>query len=207
KILVTDSLYAPYIDSDYKNFTSRLSPTDTLPRAGMRIPVLRNLAKDFKWSEYDIKWHEDVILKGLAIGMSSLSPEEKIEELKTLLPYLSSWDQTDIIITAFKLKKKNRDIYLPFFLSLLEEKQVFTKRLGIVWLMSNRKELDRDETLQRIINSDDEKEYYISMAVAWAFSAFYADDPEIKAQLDKLSPGTRKLAERKIRESRRCKPL
>ena len=205
--MVTDSLYAPYLDSEYKDFTSRLSTTDTLPRAGMRIPILRQLAKDFDWREYEIKWHEDVILKGLAIGLSKLSPEEKIEELKDLLPLLSSWDQTDIIVTVFKIKKKNREVYLPFFLSLLEDGHVFTKRLGIVWLMSNRKELDRDETLERIINSDDEGEYYISMAVAWAFSSFYADDPEIKDQLNKLSPGTRRLAERKIRESRRCKPL
>ena len=205
--MVTDSLYAPYLDSEYKDFTSRLSTTDTLPRAGMRIPILRQLAKDFDWREYEIKWHEDVILKGLAIGLSKLSPEEKIEELKDLLPLLSSWDQTDIIVTVFKIKKKNREVYLPFFLSLLEDGHVFTKRLGIVWLMSNRKELNRDETLERIINSDDESEYYISMAVAWAFSSFYADDPEIKDKLNKLSPGTRRLAERKIRESRRCKPL
>ena len=205
--MVTDSLYAPYLDSEYKDFTSRLSTTDTLPRAGMRIPILHQLAKDFDWREYEIKWHEDVILKGLAIGLSKLSPEEKIEELKALLPFLSSWDQTDIIVTVFNIKKKNREVYLPFFLSLLEDGHVFTKRLGIVWLMSNRKELNRDETLERIINSDDENEYYISMAVAWAFSSFYADDPEIKDKLNKLSPGTRRLAERKIRESRRCKPL
>ena len=205
--MVTDSLYAPYLDSEYKEFTSRLSTTDTLPRAGMRIPILRQLAKDFDWREYEIKWHEDVILKGLAIGLSKLSPEEKIEELKALLPFLSSWDQTDIIVTVFKIKNKNREVYLPFFLSLLEDGHVFTKRLGIVWLMSNRKELNRDETLERIINSDDESEYYISMAVAWAFSSFYADAPNIKGQLNNLSPGTRRLAERKIRESRRCKPL
>ena len=73
--------------------------------------------------------------------------------------------------------------------------------------MSNRKELDRDETLEKIINADDEDVYYISLAVAWAFSFFYIDDPEIKILLDGLSPKTRKLAERKIRESRRSKPL
>ena len=144
---------------------------------------------------------------GLAIGGSDLSPKDKIQELKKLLPYLSAWDQTDIIITVFKIKKKNKDVYLQFFTSLLEDERTFPKRLGIVWLMSNRKELDRDETLEKIINADDEDVYYISLAVAWAFSFFYIDDPEIKILLDRLSPKTRKLAERKIRESRRSKPL
>ena len=76
--MVTDSLYAPYVDTLYKDFSSRLSPTDTLPRAGIRIPILRNLAKTFNWKEYEIKWHEDVMLVGLSIGMSKLKPEEKI---------------------------------------------------------------------------------------------------------------------------------
>ena len=205
--MVTDSLYAPYVDEKYRDFTSRLSTSDTLPRLVIRVPILRKLAKEIDWKEYEIKWHEDVMLIGLAIGGSKLSPEEKVEELKGLLPYLSAWDQTDIIITVFKNKKKNKDVYTPFFSSLLIDERTFPKRLGIVWLMSNRKELDRDETLEMIINADDENEYYISIAVAWAFSFFYADDPSIKPYLDKLSPKTRKLAERKIRESRRCEPL
>ena len=205
--MVTDSLFAPYADEKYKDFTSRLSTSDTLPRLGIRVPILRKLAKEIDWREYEIKWHEDVILIGLAIGGSDLSPKDKIQELKKLLPYLSAWDQTDIIITVFKIKKKNKDEYLQFFTSLLEDERTFPKRLGIVWLMSNRKELDRDETLEKIINADDEDVYYISLAVAWAFSFFYIDDPEIKILLDRLSPKTRKLAERKIRESRRSKPL
>ena len=205
--MVTDTLYAPYLDPKYKDFTSRLSTSDTLPRAGIRIPILRQLAKEIEWRDYEIKWHEDVILIGLAIGVSGLSPKEKVEELKTILPYLSTWDQTDIIMTVFKLKKNNKDVYLPFFTSLLEDERVFPKRMGIVWLMSNRKGLDRDETLKRIISSDDENQYYISMAVAWAFSFFYIDDPETRIYLEKLNPKTRKLAERKIRESRRSKPL
>lgn len=158
--MVTDSLYAPYVDSFYKDFSSRLSPTDTLPRAGIRIPVLRNLAKTFNWKEYEIKWHEDVMLVGLSIGMSKLKPEEKIEELKALLPYLSSWDQTDIIATVFKMKKGNREVFYSFFSSLLSDQRTFSRRLGIVWLMGNRKYLDRYETLLHIIKSDDENEYY-----------------------------------------------
>ena len=205
--MVTDSLFAPSVDAKYKDFTSRLSTSDTLPRLGIRVPILRKLAKEIDWREYEIKWHEDVILIGLAIGGSDLSPKDKIQELKKLLPYLSAWDQTDIINTVFKIKKKNKDVYLQFFTSLLEDERTFPKRLGIVWLMSNRKELDRDETLEKIINADDEDVYYISLAVAWAFSFFYIDDPEIKILLDRLSPKTRKLAERKIRESRRSKPL
>ena len=109
--MVTDSLYAPYVDEKYRDFTSRLSTSDTLPRLGIRVPILRKLAKEIDWKEYEIKWHEDVMLIGLAIGGSKLSPEEKVEELKGLLPYLSAWDQTDIILTVFKIKKKNKDVF------------------------------------------------------------------------------------------------
>ena len=106
--MVTDSLFAPYVDEKYKDFTSRLSTSDTLPRLGIRVPILRKLAKEIDWREYEIKWHEDVILIGLAIGDSDLSPKDKIQELKKLLPYLSAWDQTDIKKKKKKKKKKNK---------------------------------------------------------------------------------------------------
>lgn len=203
----TDSLYKPYIDEKYKEFSKGLSTTDSLERKGIRIPILKTLAKDFNWKEYEIKWHEDVMLRGLAIGMSKLTAEEKIKELDALLPYLTTWDLTDTIAGAYKVKKSNREVFFPYFSSLLKRENPFSRRLGIVWLMGNRKKLSDIDTLSLIINSDDEKEYFVSMAVAWAFSAYYADDPGIKPLLQKLSPTTRKRAERKIRESRRCVPL
>ena len=71
--MVTDSLFAPYIDEKYRKFALSLSPSDKLPRVGIRIPILRKLSKEVDWREIEINYMEDVILKGLAMGFSKES--------------------------------------------------------------------------------------------------------------------------------------
>ncbi len=204
--MVTDSLYRPYADEEYRKFAYSLSPTDTLERKGIRIPVLRRLSRLVNPDDIEIRYHEDVILSALAIGYSKKPAEEKLEKLRKLLPFLSSWDQTDTIVSAFRPDKDEEEAYLSFFTSLLEEREVFSRRLAIVWLMTMRKIYDRNMLFPLIISCDDEKEYYISMAVAWAVSEFIIEDKLLLTGLDELSPVTRRRAEQKLRDSLRFNP-
>jgi len=200
----TEQLYDKYKDANYKKFAKSLSPTDKLDRIGIRIPDLRKLAKTIKADDIEIKYHEDVILKGLAIANEKISFNEKAKKLNKLLPYLSSWDQTDIIQSALKPTKSNKEDMYIYFKTLLQNKDIFTRRLAIVWLMSNRKKYNKEEILDLIISSDSD-EYYIMMAVAWALSYFYFDDNETLALFDKVSAKTKKKAIQKINESKRLK--
>lgn len=63
--MVTDTLYEPYVDEKYKIFASSLSPTGTLERKGIRIPLLRKLSRTVNSDDIEIRYHEDVILRGL----------------------------------------------------------------------------------------------------------------------------------------------
>ncbi len=199
--MVTDTLYEGYIDGKYKAFSSKLSKTDTLPRVGIRIPALRALSKTLSPDDIEITYHEDVILKGLSIGYEKTEPEEKLKKLHALLPALSSWDQTDTIVTAFRPRNGEKEQFYSFFSSLLESREVYPKRLGIVWMMSNRKSYDREEVIEAIIKADDSEEYYISMAAAWALATFISDDRAFLPYLDKVSSKTKKRAEQKLRDS------
>ena len=203
--MVTDELYKPYIDESYKDFASRLSLTDTLPRLGIRVPIIRMLSKTIKADDIEISYHEDVILKGLAIGAEDIPFEDKEDKLYKLFPYLSSWDQTDIIATAFRLKRKDFAEAERFFFSLLNEERIYPKRLGIVWILQNRKKLDAEHAINALIKADDENEYYISMAIAWALSFFYLDNPDNKSYMKNASSITLKRTKQKIRDSRRYK--
>ncbi len=199
--MVTDTLYEPFIDEKYRLFASSLSPTGTLERKGIRIPVLRKLSRTVNPDDIEIRYHEDVILKGLAIGK-----ERNLYKLTLLLPLLSSWDQTDTIASAFKPEENERDRYYSYFTSLLSSREVFPKRLAIVWLMTNRKLFGRKAVTDAIIKADDEDEYYISMAVAWALSALIIDDRTILSRLDEVSTVTKKRTEQKLRDSFRFNP-
>ncbi len=204
--MVTDSLYAPYADERYRDFAKRLSKTDTLPRKGIRIPVLRKLSKTLRPEEIEITYHEDVILRGLATGYEKTKADVKLKKLTSLLPFLSSWDQTDTIVSAFRPQKGEEKEFYSFFSSLTESREVYPKRLSVVWLMTHRKLYDREESVERIIRADDEDEYYISMAVAWALSFFIMDDNSLLEKLEEVSAVTRKRTEQKLRDSYRFNP-
>ncbi len=199
--MVTDTLYEPYVDEKYKIFASSLSPTGTLERKGIRIPLLRKLSRTVNSDDIEIRYHEDVILRGLAIGK-----ERRLDKLTLLLPFLSSWDQTDTIGPAFKPEESERDRYYSYFTSLLSSREVFPKRLAVVWLMTNRKLFERKTVTDLIIKADEENEYYISMAVAWALSALIIDDRTLLPRLEEVSGQTKKRTEQKLRDSFRFNP-
>lgn len=202
----TDLLYAPYREERTRIFNEKISNDRIYPHAGVRIPVLRKLAKGLDPDDIDIKYHEDVILKGLAIANMKAPFSEKLGKLDELLPLLSAWDHTDVIASSLKPRKDEKDAALAYFSRLLEDERTFPRRLGIVYLMSHRKDYDDKESLLEAITEADSSEYYISMAVAWALSFFYIDDKESASPyFDKVSEQTRRRAWQKVRDSRRTK--
>ena len=67
----TKDLYAPYASEHTRVFNERISKDPVYPFAGVRIPVLRRLAKEAAPDEITIRYHEDVILKGLAVPLQA----------------------------------------------------------------------------------------------------------------------------------------
>ena len=137
----TDALYAPYRNEKTKAFNEKITKDEVYPQAGVRIPVLRSLAKTISNpDEITIRYHEDVILKGLAIAAMKAPLKEKLSKLGSMLDALSAWDHADVIASSLKPRKAEREEALAYFLKLLEDKRTFPRRLGIVYLMSHRKD-------------------------------------------------------------------
>ena len=97
----TDLLYAPYREERTRIFNEKISNDRIYPHAGVRIPVLRKLAKGLDPDDIDIKYHEDVILKGLAIANMKAPFSEKLGKLDELLPLLSAWDMALFACVCF----------------------------------------------------------------------------------------------------------
>ena len=202
----TEALYAPYKEERTRIFNERISNDQVYPHIGVRIPILRKLAKGISPDDIPIRYHEDVTLKGLAIAEMKAPLSEKLDKLDNLLPFLSAWDHTDVIASSFAPKKGERDEALSYFTELLKDARPFPRRLGIVYLMSHRKDYEDQEALLKAIAGADSAEYYISMAVAWALSFFYIDNKDrALPYFEKVSEQTRKRAWQKVRDSRRTK--
>ncbi len=200
----TEALYAPYADERYKEFSSKLTRIHDLPYAGVRIPVLRKLAKEIEDISFPVRFHEDVLLRGFWIASRPLPFTAKEDLLRSHFQYLMTWDEADTLAASLKFRKSEAEEAYAFFVSVLSDARQMVRRLGIVSLMTNRKRFqNRKEEMLRLITEADSSEYYISMAVAWALSFFFIDDPSTEAWLDKVSPATAQRARQKIRDSRR----
>ena len=191
----TDKLYEGLASESYKAFS--------YPAKGVKIPVLRKIAKEIGDCSFPFKYHEDVILRALQIGGWKKPFREKAESLDELFPYMSAWDHSDAAGSSLKIGKGEQEEALAYFLALLSDERTFAKRTAIVFLMSNRKRYDRKVLLDAITAADSD-DYYISMAVAWALSFFYIDDKSTEEYFDKVSEATKKRTKQKIKDSRRC---
>ncbi len=199
----TDALYEGLASESFRAFSEKISKDHRYPVKGVRIPDLRKLAKTIDDASFPIRYHEDIILRGLQIGGWKKPFHEKAAALDELLPHMSAWDHSDAAASSLRIRKGEEDEALGYFLPLLDDNRVFVRRTAIVFLMSHRKLYDRKMLLDAITASDSD-DYYISMAVAWALSSFYIDDESTEEYFGKVSEATRKRALQKIKDSRRC---
>lgn len=92
---------------------------------------------------------------------------------------------------------------VEYFSSLTRSDETFIRRLGIVWLMANRNNIDYEEALKTIIKADNGDDYYVMMAVSWALSFYALDGRDISKELEKVSETTKTKTLQKLRESKR----
>lgn len=203
----TTKLYDNISDDKIKAFNEKLIPNLDYPAYGVRIPELRKIAKNTKDMDFEIKYHEDVLLRGFIIAARKCPIEEKLELLNTQLNLLKTWDETDTLSASLKFGKKEIERAYAYFHSLLADERVYAHRLAVVWIMSNRNKISSPiesqlEAIVKVKNDD----YYIAMAIAWAISCYYITDPDKTVPyIEKVDGEVKKMAMQKIRDSRRTR--
>ncbi len=164
-------------DLKYKEFTSRSIPNvDKNTIIGVRLPILRNIAKELNKSndrntfmnELPHKYHEENLIHGFLISLNK-DINSVLNELNNFLPYMNNWAVTDTI--SPKIFKKHLDdiyIYLEKWLKSTDE---YIIRFGIVTMLqfylNDKKYIKKNNKLILSIKKDT---YYINMAISWYFS-------------------------------------
>lgn len=165
-------------DKKYHDFHSSLCPgTENI--IGVRVPVLRNYAKElFKekdWQktikEIDNEYYEEVMLQGMLIGQA------KNEDINTILKYvedyvikIDNWAICDIFCAGLKITKKYKNEMWNFIQKYLNSDKEFEVRFAVVMILDYYIE---EEYLQKnfeIFDNIKHEGYYVKMAVAWAIS-------------------------------------
>ena len=202
----TKNLYDKYCVKNIKAFSEKLIPNLDYPVYGIQVPLIREMAEEIEDLDFEIRYHEDVLLRGFIIAKKKTPVEEKLALITTHLPLLSTWDETDTFASSLKFRKKEIDKAYEYFYSLLSDERIFVRRIAVVWIMGNRKKVsaplkEQLDGISKVRNDD----YYIAMAVAWALSSYYITDRELtKPYIDKADDVIKKMTMQKIRDSRRC---
>lgn len=206
-------------EEGYRQFSSALLP-GVAGIIGVRLPALKKLAaglvKAGEWEEWlagyfaaDERWFEEDMLAGFVIAAAKIPPEARIPLVRRFLPRVGNWSVCDSFCAALKDAAKRRECYWPLIMELLHSGEEFAVRMGIVLLLDHYRAPDWFDRALEAVCTARLPGYYAEMAAGWALSIFYLDDRgKVRPLLTagKLPERVRRIAVRKICESRRCMP-
>lgn len=166
-------------DEKYKEFNLKLCPDTNKEMLGIRIPILRKLAKEIikeniDWEDFvnnkSPKYFEEVILQGLIIAYSKKDFKEKLKYIKNHVPKIDSWAINDTFVPTLKIKKENLEEYWNFILPYTKSTKEFEIRFAVISMLDYFI-IDEyvDEVLKQLNNISHEG-YYVKMGVAWTLA-------------------------------------
>lgn len=206
---VLNLLYAAQ-DAAYRDFNSKLIPNISKDLfIGVRIPILRKIAKDMvKSGQYKNfisilphKFFEENQLH--AFILSEIKDfDVVIKEVKLFLPFINNWATCDQL--SPNVFKRNHDELLKRVYKWIKSKDVYTVRFGVKTLMQYWLDDRFDEVYADMVANIKTDEYYINMMRAWYFATAAAKQYErILPYLNtgKIDEWTRRHAIQKACES------
>lgn len=211
KQIIKDKLFS-YSDKKYADFSSGLIP-GAKPLIGVRIPVLRNLAKEIAKSDYinflntvDDEFFEEIMLKAFVIGYLNVDSDTLFSYIDDFIPQIDNWSVNDSLCTTLKIVKKFPDKTWDFLKKYFNSDKEYENRFANIMLMSH---FLNDEYIDRVLmvyKDFNHSAYYAKMGVAWAVATAYAKYPEKTMDLLKkwkVDAETYNMSIRKMCESYR----
>lgn len=199
-------------DEKYKDFIAKLVSNiekDTI--IGVRMGDLRRLARKIRkeenldiFNEAKFYYREEKLLYALCIFKMSESFDAAMNALDKFLPYINSWEVTDLIAGELIIKEVQREKAFQKALSYVHSSDEYTIRLGLVIMNKKYNDEAHIEKILDALKSISLDAYYVNMAAAWLLCELYFTD---KVKVDEfllseaISTEIKKMTRQKIRES------
>lgn len=159
-------------DDKCKDFSSKLTRTK-YPMLGVRIPLIKKLAKYISKSNYlecfcneKNPFFEEVMLEGLMIGFFK-DINEVLSKLEIFLSKIDDWSVCDSTCSNLKITNKNKDIMWKFITKYKDSDKEFEVRFMVVMMMDYFLEAKYISEIFKIIDNVKSDKYYVKMAIAW----------------------------------------
>ena len=171
-------------DLKYRDFHSKIVPDTKYDIIGVKLPEVRQLAKNIK-SREDINafissehfYYEEYLLHGLLL--SKIKNENDFYSLfNSYLPFIDNWAICDTVAASIKTQAKNKELLYKNIRVWLNSEKVYTVRFGIVCLLNYFTTPEYYDDVINLILKVRTGEYYVDMAIAWLLSVMLITDYE-----------------------------
>lgn len=165
-------------EEKYKEFNLKIV-TSKYEMLGIRIPILRNLAKQISKTDFtrlftlfNDEYFEIVMLEGLLISYIDDFEDFQNKLVKYVLK-VDNWAICDTVVSSLKIINKNKDKSLNLVDTLIKDKYEYSKRFGFVILLDFYVEKEYLKDIFNYINSCKVDDYYVNMAISWLLCECY----------------------------------
>lgn len=160
-------------DEKYKQFQIKLCP-GVNNIIGVRLPELRkyakNISKVVNYAEIPTKYYEEIMLKGILIG---LEKELKYEQIENFIPIINNWAVCDTFCSGLKKVKNDKEKMWKFLQKYLNSKKEYEIRFAVVMILEYYIDSKYIDKVLNILSKIKHQGYYAQMAVAWAYSVCF----------------------------------
>lgn len=199
-------------DEKYKEFHSSLVLNSKYDMIGIRLPIMRNIAKEI--AKIDVegflkytqnKYYEEIMLQGLVI--SHIKDETTFNKyFKEYIKKIDNWAVCDSFCNSIKIVRKHEDKYFKEAIKLALKKEEFISRVGLIIILNHFIMEDKLSIIFDTLDKIESDKFYINMAEAWLVCEMYTKFPkETKNYIEKnnLNKFTQNKTISKIRDSYR----
>ncbi len=169
---------------EYKKFSKKLTPDTHYPMLGVRVPVIKSIARKHCSNEVVVKtflaerhtYFEEFLLHGLFIASLKNNVNSLLIETEKFLPFIDNWAICDTFCAALKIVKINRESFFINIKKWLKSPYPYTVRVALVLLLFH---YDNGEWTDKIIDLTKDvhsEHYYVNMALAWLYSVLLVKD-------------------------------
>ncbi len=167
----------------YRDFNAALMPgTDNV--LGVRVPAVRGLAKELakgNWRDYfaqskDI-YYEETLLHGLTIGYLNEDIETVLSEARSFIPKITNWALCDTFCSGLKIIKNHKERVWDFLLDYVNSDKPYDIRFAVVMMLEYYIDDEHTAEMLKLFEEVQSDDYYVKMAVAWAVSICYVNQP------------------------------
>ena len=170
-------------DVKYKDFNKKICPDTNKEMLGIKVPVLRNLAKNiikdnlYNWKEFikeeELTYFEEIQLQGFLIAYSKINFTEKLDYVKQFIPRIDSWAISDTFVPSLKIKKEDLEQYWNFILPYSKSDKEFSVRFSIISMLDYFIIDEYVDKVINVLNNIHHDGYYVKMGIAWTIAEIW----------------------------------